>query len=521
MTAHSSHADVLIVGAGPTGLTLAIDLLRHGVRPRLIDRRDGPETGPRALGLQVRALEIGEALGVADRWLERGNWCEGFRLHAGAREETDLAHDLAHLRAPMEGTLFLDQTETEAALRDRLGELGGAIEWNAAFQGAHDRGNGFGVLLERDGERETLHADWLVGADGARSPVREALGIGFPGRDDVPWLVAELDLDTPLSRDRVHMCRTPEGNAVLFPFGPGDRWSVVDTEPPARAPETVEERAALAAVLQRRVREATGTSTTVRLGDWVSRFVIPSRHATAMRAGRGFLAGDAAHVHSPASGRGMNGGIEDAVALGWRLALAVRGSASDALLDGYRREREAAAKRLLDFSWAGTRLIEERPRPVHTALGALIRLQDRIGPLHDAVARFYTGEMSGLVDGSSPPRLAALDPAIRGTPAAHALLEWLRRPHLKALGGRGVSLDAARAVEALVPNASCAVLGDSLPDPDGALSATLDLDGRIAIARPDGREAARCDGTADALAAALDGAGVRAQEPVPPLDRVA
>ena len=492
------------MGAGPTGLTLAVELLRHGVRPRLVDRADGPRSGPRALGLQVRALEIARGLGVERRWLTRGQWCTGFRLHAGGRVESDVAHDLDHLDAAREGTLFLDQTETEAALRERLRELGGRVEWRTSFRGAHDRGHGFGVLLDGPDGPETLHADWLVGADGARSPVRDALGLGFPGGEDVDWLVAEVEGTIDLSRTRVHMCRTPHGNAVLFPFGPGERWSVVDTEPPAREPETDEERRALAAAIERRVGAATGRTIRIDALPWVSRFTIPSRHATAMRAGRGLIAGDAAHIHSPASGRGMNGGIEDAVALGWRLAAVLRGEADARVLDGYEAERLPAARRLLRFSWAGTRMIEEKPTPLHAALGALIRAQDAVAPLHRTVARFYTGEMSGLVDGTAPPRLA-LPGELARTAEGARLLDWAHEPGLKVLA------DGALAT-ALPPHVAVAVLGRDLPDPDGALAAALRLGAEVVLVRPDGREAARC--RPEALPGALAELGVRRGAPI-------
>ena len=490
--AHTQHHPVLVVGAGPTGLTTAIELARHGIVPRVIDRRDEPLSTPRALGLQARALEIGDTLGVSDEWLRLGNWCEGFALYADGKRQSELRHDLARFGSRREGTLFLHQSETERVLRERFQALGGTIEWSTPFESAEQHEDGFDAIVGGDHVR----VDWLVGADGASSAVRDALGITFPGHEDETWLVCDGPWDVPLTRDRVHMCRTPGGNVVLFPYGPGERWSAVDTEPPDKEPETESERTALARTLEDRVHTATGVRIGIERLEWVSRFTIPQRHASAMREGRGFLAGDAVHVHSPASGRGMNAGIEDAHNLGWRLAAVLRGEADPAILDGYERERDPAASRLLGMSWLGTRLIEERPTPVHRAFGALIALQQKIGPLHRWVSRLYTGEMSGLgLDYEAGERFPKLDPSDWQREDVRSLLDWMREPGMKLLAGPHA---------APVP-----ATGFPLRVAEPALARLLGVEDRVVVLRPDGRSVGISDPRAEDTAETLRSFGLR------------
>ena len=501
---HARHCSVLIVGAGPTGLTAAVELARHGIVPRVIDRRDEPLSTPRALGLQARALEIGDTLGVSDEWLRLGNWCEGFSLHADGKREGELEHDLSSFGSRREGTLFLHQSETERILRERFEALGGVIERSTTFEGAEQDEDGFDAIVR--GER--VRVDWLIGADGASSAVRDALGIDFPGHDDETWLVCDGPWHVPLPRDRVHMCRTPGGNIVLFPYGPGERWSAVDTEPPDKEPESESEHAALARTLEERVRAATGVQIGIGQLEWVSRFTIPQRHASAMREGRGFLAGDAVHVHSPASGRGMNAGIEDAHNLGWRLAAILRGEADPAILDGYERERDPAASRLLGMSWLGTRLIEERPMPVYKAFGALIALQQKIRPLHRWVSRLYTGEMSGLgLDYEAGERFPKLDPSDWQRKDVRNLINWMREPGTKLLVGPNVASMPPTGFPTWIAEAS--------------LAKRLDIEDRLVILRPDGRAFAILDPNTSSLSDALRSFGLRGKIKAPEPDRSA
>lgn len=469
------RTDVLVVGAGPSGLMLAGELARRGVGVRVIDRREGPDPRPRALGVQARTLEILDLLGLADALVARGAWTTGFAVHEGGRPRAALDHDLGRFGARFEGSLFVHQAETEALLRGRLERLGGRVEWGRELTGAEIRGDGATARLACGA---TIEAAWIAGCDGARSVVREAAGVGFPGHDDDTWLVAEADAAPELPRDRVHFCRHGDGHVVLFPFGPGRRWHVVDTAPPEDEARIDVE--ALRADLSARLVGATGAGGALGALANVSRFTIPQRRAAAFRAGRALLLGDAAHVHSPSSGRGMNAGIEDAFALGWRLAAVTRGEADPALTEGYEAERRPAAGRLLAVSWIGTRLIEPHSRPVRPLLGAAIAALGRAGAAERAAARLYTGEMSGLASERGGVRFPRLPSALWDAPEGRALARWLGRPEPKLLG-------AGRAPPAS-PGVLSGALGADLPDPEGRLARAAGLpEGLVAALRPDGR----------------------------------
>ncbi len=336
---------VLVVGAGPTGLTLAIQLACSGVSCRIIDSAPVPTATSKALAVQARTLEIFAAMGIADAAIDRGIRARGFNFYAGGRP-------LGHARfmddpdTPYSYILLLAQSETERILIDRLAALGVHVERGVtmiAF-GQDERGI-TATLSHADGPEESVQADWLVGCDGAHSAVRHGLGVPFAGSEyeDLYWL-ADIHVQWSLAADEVHGFLGTHGLLFAFPIAAPDRYRLIARRD--RAPRAVTANPTLTDM--QALMDIVGPAGTV-LSDpvWLTAFRLHHRKVTRFRVGRVFLAGDAAHIHSPAGGQGMNTGIQDAYNLAWKLALVIRGEADTALLDTYDTERGAVAAQVL------------------------------------------------------------------------------------------------------------------------------------------------------------------------------
>ncbi|MGW4798048.1 FAD-dependent oxidoreductase [Nonomuraea sp. NPDC004297] len=338
--------DVLVVGAGPTGLTLAVDLARRGVRCRVVERAAGPANGSKGKGLQPRTQEVFDDLGVVDRILASAApyppvlvrvgpvpvW--RMRMHKPARP-TDAV--------PYPMVVMHPQWRTEAVLRERLAELGGRVDQDAELTAFEQDAHG---VTARLGGGRSVRARYLVAADGGRSQVRKALGIGFTGetREEERMALADVRAEG-LARDRIHMWARPgKGMVALYPMAGTGSFQVLASLKPGDVPlDTVE-------WFQRLIAERSMTRG-VRVTEllWSSLYRVNIRLADRFRAGRVFLAGDAAHVHPPSGGQGLNTGVQDAYNLGWKLARVLAG-APDALLDTYEEERRPIAAHVLGLS---------------------------------------------------------------------------------------------------------------------------------------------------------------------------
>lgn len=341
--------EVLIVGAGPTGLTLACELARRDIPFRLVEAAPGPRPGSRGKGVQPRTLEIFEDLGIAERVLVNGRMAMPMRSTAPDGRVTrggDVPASLLNRPdIPYPASLITPQWRTEEALRLRLAELGGRVGFGAALTGFEQSGEGLSATVVTDGVAETVTARWLVGCDGGHSVVRKQAGIAFEGetRDEVRMILADLPVDG-LDRDVWHVWPHEEGLVSLCPLPSTELFQYGAAIPPGQQPDPGIEN--LRSILRRRTGRAD-----IRLHEpvWSSVWRANIRLADRYREGRVFLAGDAAHVHSPAGGQGMNTGIQDAYNLGWKLAAVVRG-ASPALLDTYEAERRPVAAHVLALS---------------------------------------------------------------------------------------------------------------------------------------------------------------------------
>jgi 2-polyprenyl-6-methoxyphenol hydroxylase-like FAD-dependent oxidoreductase len=378
--------DVVVVGAGPTGLTAAIELARRGVAVRVLDAATEPHRGSRGKGMQPRTLELLDAMGVADRLVSLGEFELPIRRREadGSVVDVDMNPDgVPTPTKPWARSLIIPQWRTEQVLRERLAEEGVPIEYGRRVTGlSQDTGE---VTLTLD-DGATLRSSWVVGADGGSSTVRHQLGVGFLGEthEQVRLMLGDVELEG-LDRDHWHMWSSPGPllgtGAVYFalcPLPASPTWQVQigHTDPDKHSSEE----------LLRELIDQLGPRIRVRRVETVGDWRLNVRMVDEYRVGRVFLAGDAAHVHSPAGGQGMNTGISDAVNLGWKLAAVVAGRAGDELLDSYTAERLPVAAGVLGLSGelTGRQFWQRTPE----------QLQDTMG--------FSTTYREGPDDGSGP-----------------------------------------------------------------------------------------------------------------------
>jgi 2-polyprenyl-6-methoxyphenol hydroxylase-like FAD-dependent oxidoreductase len=332
-----NEAQVLIVGAGPTGLTLACDLARRGVRFRLIEASATPFDGSRGKGLQPRTLEIFDDLGIIGEILAAGDRYPKFRVHFGPFSLS--WGSFASARRPTESTPYPEiwmvaQSRTESILRDRLRSLGGEPQFGKALTTFTQDDRGVDAILSTG---ENIRADFLIGADGAHSAARKILGLKLRGEtvDQRPMFVSDVEVPT-LDRRNWHIWPFARGGLVAL--CPLPKTSMFQFTAPAKTVEAGVENA---------VRKLVGHRVERVL--WGSVYQPAVRMVERYRVGRVFLAGDAAHMHPPAGGQGLNTGVQDAYNLGWKLAHVLRGG-PDALLDSYELERLPVAASVLGLS---------------------------------------------------------------------------------------------------------------------------------------------------------------------------
>ena len=333
--------DVIVVGAGPTGLLLAGDLAAAGIRVTVLERRLEESNLTRAFVVHARTLEQLDARGLADRLLATGTRVDRFRLFG------TVSVDLSPLPSRYPFILVTPQYEVEQALAERARAAGATVLRGAHVQGVQQDADHVDVSYrDADGTLRSLRTAYLVGADGHHSAVRSSLGLEFPGRSVVRSLMlADVRMTDPPAEQ---LTVDAEEYGFCFVVGFGDGWYRVIArdrrcELPDGAPVSLEEIAAVA-------RHVFGTDFGMHDPRWMSRFHSDERQARRYRVGRVFLAGDAAHVHSPAGGMGMNTGLQDAANLGWKLAAAVRGRGDDRLLDSYQGERHPVGRMVLRMS---------------------------------------------------------------------------------------------------------------------------------------------------------------------------
>ena len=342
------NTDVIIIGAGPTGLSLACQFVRYGIDFVLVEKNETFTRFSKAIGVQARTLEIYDQIGLAQPAIEEGEIANKGRLIEGGkvRGEMHLGNFGKDL-SPFPFMLMLEQSKNEELLYKYLRGHGRDVLWKTELESFTQDANRVTARIKTTaGESQIVTAKYLVGCDGASSPVRHALGLTFEGSTfERLFYVADARVDWELPHDSVHVCLAREVFTAFFPMKGENRYRIVGTFPESK---NEEEGEVLYEEIEQQIKDEAKLSLEISDVRWFSLYKVHSRRVNKFSEGRCFLAGDSAHIHSPAGAQGMNTGIGDAYNLAWKLALVIKGFAAESILDTYNEERLANAKRLLE-----------------------------------------------------------------------------------------------------------------------------------------------------------------------------
>ena len=343
----TSKTDVIIIGAGPTGLSLACQFVRYGIDFVVIEKGDGVTLYSKALGVHARTLEIYEQLGLAQTAVDQGTIAGKVRLLEKGKivGEVDLSSIGEGLSA-FPFMLVLEQSENELLLYKYLQDHGRDVFWQTELQTFSQDETGVTAYVKNSAaELQTITGKYLVGCDGPRSPIRHALGLSFEGSTfERTFYVADVEIDWKFSHDALHGCLARNAVVAFFPMRGEKRWRIVGAFPPEFAKDEGE---VLYEEIEARIKEEAELDLDITKVYWFSTYKVHTRHVEKFSSGRCFLAGDSAHIHTPAGGQGMNTGIQDAYNLAWKMALVLKGAAAERILETYNEERLPNAKRLL------------------------------------------------------------------------------------------------------------------------------------------------------------------------------
>jgi len=346
MTMNLSATDVLIVGAGPTGLMLANQLARRGIQPLIIDKNSGPSTRTKALAVHARTLEIYAHLGLVERALQRGACMAAANMWINGKKAArvplgDIGRDLS----PYPFVLVLGQDENERLLGESLHKFGVEVKWSTELVAIVQKpDHATASIKQSDGSTRDITAKWIAGCDGPHSAVRALNGIDFVGAPyEHVFFVADTTVTGPMVPNELNVFLWRDGFHLFFPMRGNNHWRIVGILP---RDLRVTDDLAFAAVVPS-IRQHVSQALAIHECRWFSTYRIHHRRAARFRDRRCFLLGDAAHIHSPVGGQGMNTGLQDAHNLGWKMSLVLSGRAGESLLDSYASERVPVAERLL------------------------------------------------------------------------------------------------------------------------------------------------------------------------------
>lgn len=390
----ANEVDVLIVGGGPIGLTTAIQLWTHGIRNfRIIEKSIPPSLDQltdfsRAIGVHARTLEILEDIGISPELISRGTIAHTgsyyYKVHMMYRLGYALGCDKAHLRYPW--NLMVTQGNTIDVLKNKLTELGKEVEWETSLTDFEPTSEYVTATIrnERTGEIETIRTKWLLGCDGAHSIVRKKLKIDFPGHVySERWVICDLNIDWDIPHDDIAFLGSKDAFAVTLPLAGwgNNRYRVTMIQPLEKDDPSLSIGHAISIngakltraeceVFFKKIYPAAKVHCPDEAGNW---FMVHCRLAERYRVGRCFLLGDAAHIHSPILGQGMNMGIQDATNLAWKLAAVLKGHSAESLLDSYQSERRAIAESVIKTTDFTTKVITLRSQLLQLARGYILR----------------------------------------------------------------------------------------------------------------------------------------------------
>jgi len=340
----AQHTSVLIIGAGPTGLMMAAQLLRYGIQPVIVDSKQGITQHSNAIVVQARSLEIYRQLGVVSSVLANGKPAQGLIFNQKGKQLATLPiGEIGQGKTPFPYVLLYPQYKNERVLLDYLTQNCCPVYWDTILKDIDQRADKVVVtLVNGTGEEYQLSADWLIGADGAHSTARKQLNIAFNG-DTYPhyFYLADVELDTqPTDYMNIHL--SPNSFTGFFPFPEPNRFRII-----GNIPSGVEGKEVTLDDVLPRLKEVTGKEQRITQCHWFTTYKLHHRMAEKFRSGRCFLVGDAAHIHSPVGGQGMNTGLQDAYNLAWKLAGVINKQTGEAILNSYVDERMPVAKSLL------------------------------------------------------------------------------------------------------------------------------------------------------------------------------
>ena len=340
------NTDVLIVGAGPTGLALACQLIRYGIDFVIIDKKDTTTPYSKAIGVQARTLEIYEQIGLADKLIAMGAVVEKVRMFAGGKVRGEATFsELGKGLSPYPYVLIVEQGRHETLLYDHIKSHGRDVAWKSELESfTQDEAGATGTVKNAAGETETISAKFLVGCDGAKSLIRKGLSLEFAGSTfERMFYVADVELDWEYGHDALQVFLMKSSLLAFFPMLGDKRYRIVGTFPEEFSKD---EGDVLYEEIEERIKLDTELELDIANVNWFSTYKVHTRHVDKFSVGRCFLAGDSAHIHSPAGAQGMNTGIQDGYNLAWKLALVLRGDAGIELLNTYNEERLPNAEQL-------------------------------------------------------------------------------------------------------------------------------------------------------------------------------
>jgi len=368
--------DVLIVGAGPVGLFLANECARRKLRYRIIEAKASQSEHSKALAIFPRTMEIFDMAGVVDPFLNAANRVTSVSVITHG-------HRLAHMhfapdQSPYSFVSMVPQNVTESLLVEELKRKGGAVEYETRFVGSVAKDDRVIATLEHDGESQQISAAYVIGCDGAHSAVRHAIGVSLEGGEYLDsFMLADIESNDALPVDELQLCPSEKGPVAVFPISATRRRIVATIEEQQGDAPSLE-------LVRKVIGERAPEGLTAKALHWSSYFRIHHRHASKLREGRMFIAGDAAHIHSPFGGQGMNTGLQDVWNLVWKLDLVINGRAGEQLLDSYSAERVPVIKNVIQTTDMLTKVLGTPNRLAQVLRNAVIPMVSRLAPFQHA-----------------------------------------------------------------------------------------------------------------------------------------
>lgn len=383
----SRDVDVLVVGAGPTGLTMACELLRHGITPRIIDKALAPTDKSKAFGIHPRTLELLDNIGIVDTFLEEGNACNAFDMYDCGEPLASVVFDSIESKYPF--VLMLAQSDTERMLHEHLKGYGIEVERNTELKRIKQTEDGVVATIRTPyNSTEEIHCKYLVGCDGAHSVTRHQLNFDFKGAPYPNyWLLADCNIDWKYPTFHLSIFIHPTGVTAYFPLREDRGRLMFELED-----SPIDEEMALPVMddVHRLMEERGIQHNGISDPNWLAYFRLHHRMVDKYSEGRVFLCGDSAHIHSPMGGQGMNTGIQDSYNLAWKMALVLKGKSPETLLDSYNTERHKIGKEVVDLTDTATKMATIHNPVISVIRNKMIGVLSKITPVQQKIVSTLT-----------------------------------------------------------------------------------------------------------------------------------